>query len=166
MGSHPAKRVNPFLVNNCMGINRTGTVEERFLRNVIKGENENDCWGWKGYKDTNGYPQLSDKGKEKMGSRISYTIFNGGIGEDLCVCHSCDNPICTNPKHLWLGTHLENMRDRDLKGRRKTKINLIIANKIREEYKQGLYTYNTIADKYGIKQGTVGDILHNRIWKI
>ena len=149
-----------------MGNNRTGTIQERFFRKVIRGKDENDCWGWCGYTDTNGYPQLSDKGKEKMCSRVSYGIFKGGIPEKLFVCHSCDNPLCTNPRHLWLGTAKDNSRDMDLKGRRKTKINLEIADKIRKEYKGGSYTYNTIGEKYGIRQGTVGDILHNRIWKI
>jgi len=149
-----------------MGCNKNGTVEERFFKRIIKGNKEDDCWGWNGYTDSAGYPQLSDKGKEKMGSRISYKIFNGEFDNYLFVCHACDNPICTNPKHLWLGTAKDNSLDRDKKGRRKTKINKDIANKIREEYSNGGYIYTSIAEKYGIKQGTVGDILHNRIWKI
>ena len=148
-----------------MGCNRNGNLRERFLKNIIMGIDENDCWEWRGYLDTNGYPQLSDKGRERMCNRISYEIFKGKIPEGLFVCHSCDNPPCTNPKHLWLGTPKENIQDMFIKGRKKTKINIIIANLIRKEYKLGGWTYVNIAKKFGIKQGTVGDILHNRIWK-
>ena len=49
--------------------------------------------------------------------RFSYMCFNGSIPNNLCVCHSCDNKICINPYHLWLGTIQENNQDRDNKNR-------------------------------------------------
>lgn len=55
--------------------------------------------------------------KAKRAHRIAYELFIGKIPGGLFVCHSCDNPICTNPKHLWTGTNTQNVMDSIKKGR-------------------------------------------------
>lgn len=50
-------------------------------------------------------------------NRASWVVHYGAIPEGLSVAHKCDNPPCTNPKHLFLATHLENMQDAAKKGR-------------------------------------------------
>lgn len=66
------------------------------------------------------YPAVSIGGVQVKGNRFSWIIFRGSIPAGISVLHSCDNPACCNPDHLFLGTGLDNMRDRLAKGRYNT----------------------------------------------
>ncbi len=89
---------------------------KRFWNNV---DQAGDCWKWKACKDPNGYGQMSMLGKNIRSHRLSWIIHYGPIPKGLFVCHRCDNPECTNPKHLFLGNNLDNMKDAYKKGRLK-----------------------------------------------
>lgn len=78
---------------------------------------ETGCWDWTRALSKEGYARTRLQGKYEYGHRVSYRVFTGEIPKGMCVCHSCDNPKCINPKHLWLGTHQDNMADRDRKKR-------------------------------------------------
>lgn len=93
----------------------TLTAEQRFWNKVDKGD-ESGCWVWKG-STTRGYGTLSLNGKPYYAHRFSYELHHGAIPESLFVCHTCDNPVCCNPAHLWLGTMKDNMDDKIRKGR-------------------------------------------------
>lgn len=89
---------------------------ERFWNNIVKNAPD-ECWGWRAYKDPNGYGQMSVFGKLQRAHRISYSLHFGAITKGMFVCHRCDNPECTNPDHLFLGTNKDNMKDAYKKGR-------------------------------------------------
>jgi len=72
---------------------------------------QGDCWIWQGWKTHNGYGEKNFRGKTMRVHRIVYTIVNGPVSSDLDVCHSCDNRLCCNPAHLWVGTRKQNMED-------------------------------------------------------
>lgn len=99
----------------------TKPLKARFFAKVTKGPN---CWGWTATVNNKGYgmiypgPELGGTNRNKWpAQRVSWIVHKGPIPEGLHVLHSCDNPLCTNPKHLFLGSHTDNMRDKHAKGR-------------------------------------------------
>src|SRR3990172_3375900 len=105
------------------------TLIERFWEHVDK-RTEKECWLWQGAKNGSKkiYGNLRINGKTQLAHRFSWIIANGPIpkmkGTDwrgTCVLHRCDNGLCVNPDHLFLGTHIDNMIDRTTKGRSSNK---------------------------------------------
>jgi hypothetical protein len=92
------------------------TLAERFERRTVRGPG---CWSWAG-ATRNGYGVLGRGGRAEglvYAHRLSWELQHGPIPEGGCVLHRCDNPPCTNPDHLWLGTKADNNRDMAAKGR-------------------------------------------------
>ena len=86
----------------------------RFLNFINKTEN---CWLWKGSVFASGYGRFSLRQRSMKAHRVAYILFKGEVIEGKIVCHKCDNPLCVNPDHLWLGTFVENTHDMIIKGR-------------------------------------------------
>lgn len=91
-------------------------LNDRFWSRVTMG-NETACWPWAGRRNSNGYGVFDWNNRPYIASRIAYLLSTGADPDDRFVCHSCDNRLCCNPSHIWLGTHRDNMRDMALKGR-------------------------------------------------
>ncbi len=164
-------------------------LETKFWRKVKKGRSKDDCWEWAASKFRNGYGQLTHgeklyEHKNLKAHRVSYQLHFGEIPDGMLVCHNCDTPECTNPRHLFVGTQLDNVRDQIAKGRRhdtsgekngQAKLTRKIAEKIRKEYskndpKLGPYhrkkfSQAKLAEKYGISQTVVSAIVTGEYWK-
>lgn len=103
------------------GFNGTRYCSDRcaLLANV---EVTDGCWLWTGYAPAGGsralYGEFDFKsGKRMLAHRAAYLLLKGEDPGRMCVCHTCDNPRCVRPDHLWLGTRAQNNADRDAKGR-------------------------------------------------
>ena len=145
-------------------------LNDRFWSKVdVAGDNE--CWNWKA--GTDGRYGLFRYGDRKIKSnRMTWFLVFGEFPK-LCVCHTCDNVICCNPKHLFLGTHQENMDDKVRKGRQSrlfgeknplAKLNRTDIPKIRKMIEEGVQG-KKIAEIFHIDPCTVTDIKNNKTWQ-
>lgn len=91
-------------------------------RTMIPHDGSTDCWIWIGGKDRDGYGQchaakVTKDNKVTRAHQLAWVMLNGPIPADMLVCHTCDNPSCVNPNHLFLGTWDDNVQDMVSKGR-------------------------------------------------
>lgn len=141
---------------------------------VVLGEDE--CWEWTSAKRT-GYGMFSlkidDKRTTRGAHRISYEEKYGST--PLFVCHTCDNPPCVNPSHLFAGTHQDNMDDMYSKGRKERarikesqprKISKLSKEQVIEIYEQTKNWYHGkgqfLKKKYGVSHTTISLIRHRK----
>lgn len=96
---------------------RVETLAERIARSVSP-PTSTGCVEWQGSTmSQGGYGQFKLQGTWWAAHRAAWTVANGPIPDGLFVLHRCENPPCVNPEHLFLGTHIANMHDRNSKGR-------------------------------------------------
>ena len=85
------------------------TIEDRLWSRVVR--DPAGCWEWQGGRNNKGYGQIQLGAQMKLTHRLAYEFCVGPIPKGLHVCHSCDNPACVRPSHLWTGTQSHNMQD-------------------------------------------------------
>ena len=89
---------------------------ERFWKKVDK--TSTGCWEWKGWRNSDGYGFFRYFNKKEIQAHRFSAKHIGGMNIDgMVVCHSCDNPGCVNPNHLFPGTQQDNIKDMHKKGR-------------------------------------------------
>jgi hypothetical protein len=143
---------------------------EKLWRNVKVG-GPTDCWPCRFSKFPSGHVGFWMEGRTHQAHRAAWLFTNGPIPEGMCVLHRCDNPPCCNPAHLFLGTRIDNVRDRDSKGRQAigarhahSKLTMEIALEIRAMRATGV-TLSSLAAKYGVHRSTIRCLLRGDSWK-
>lgn len=165
------KKPQRFCSNKCVGDSHKLTETElweravkSFEKDVIK--QDGSCWGWKGTIHKSGYSTISTSNTRntRLAHRISWMIHNGPIPDGLHVLHHCDNTICTRPDHLFLGTHLDNMKDRTVKLRQPSKLTKEQVFEIKKLLKIGELTQEEIAKTYEVTGSVISNINKGKSW--
>ena len=151
-----------------------GDHEKRFYSRIKKPEGS-DCWVWQGKPNADGYGTFVINCKFMLAHRYSFILHNGDAAlGDLCVCHTCDNPSCVNPEHLFAGSHKENMVDMISKGRGadtrgakngRAKLSEVEVRQIRELAAKGELTHRAIGAIFGVSHAVVGSIAKRKSWR-
>lgn len=146
------------------------------------------CWEWTGIARNRGYGTVQIQGKVTTTHRKSYELSVGVIPNGMCVLHKCDNKICVNPSHLFIGTFADNNADKMRKGRHKVpygdshpsrlrpermargvgnaaaKLNDKKVRLIRGMRSSGIH-FRNIAKKFGVSSRTIVLITQGKTWK-
>lgn len=168
------------------GIKRS--LSERFWEKVDKSAGPDGCWIWRAHLDKDGYGTFTPDHIPIGAHRFSYELIYGFIPQGIFVCHNCpgrDNPSCVNPKHLWLGTNSDNLKDASSKGVKIGWHKTGIVPNLKPELRRGelvkhskLKTIDVVlirelADKlsntkiarmFNIDQGHVSNIINQKRW--
>lgn len=146
------------------------TSDEKFWSHVDKA---GECWEWTGGKERDGYGQFRlPNGHRQAAHRYAWEWEHGEpVPTGLVVMHKCDNPGCVNPDHLQVGTHADNMQDRNGKGRQargvrhgNAKLTPDDVRTMRALYaKQGV-TQVYLSKRFGVARSHVQRILAGERW--
>jgi spore coat polysaccharide biosynthesis protein SpsF (cytidylyltransferase family) len=135
--------------------------EDGFWALVARGDG---CWEWTGHT-VKGYGTYS----RFKAHRLAWELANGRSPGRMSVCHSCDNPGCVNPSHLWLGTARDNCADKVRKGRQATgeahgKAKLTASEVADIRLNPANLSHRQLAENYGVTRGAIGKILRGQSW--
>ena len=153
----------------------------------VKVTGPNDCWEWQASLEENGYGKFGVPGGWDRAHRVAWRLCRGPIPRKKCVLHTCDNRICVNPGHLYLGTKKNNAEDREARGRgnhatglrhgrhthpgqtagsRNGRAKLTekdVAELLRRHFKQGRKKADLARD-YDLSKTAVGQIVSGKLW--
>lgn len=162
-----------FCSKTCSRRSRCVSLDERFWAKVDR-RGPDECWEWQARRNMHGYGTFQLQAKQsKLAHRVCWQITNGEIPDGISVCHRCDNPACVNPAHLFLGTHLDNMRDMFAKGRRTaahgnrhhwSKLCSCAVMAIRALASEGV-SQRDLARRFGVSRNCARSIIHGETWK-
>lgn len=158
------------------------SVQIRFWSKVER-RGSDECWPWQGHRSPQGYGAITIDGKARRTHRVAYEMhYQRPLGK-LFACHTCDNPPCVNPAHLFAGTPADNVHDMMRKGRvvrpirDNAKVNYargeavtlakLTADNvpiIRARREMG-ESYGSIARDYGVDRTLIYQICAGKLWK-
>lgn len=144
-------------------------VTDRQARNLwLRLDTDGSCWEWTGPKSRDGYGRVQFGKRFLQVHRVVYELFyQTSLTPDVCVLHTCDNPSCANPSHLFLGSRADNNRDCKAKGRTPKgtrKPNSRLTEKQVEEILASTESATALAKRYPVSDVTIGKIRRGVTW--
>jgi hypothetical protein len=141
----------------------------------VSAPDSRGCMEWTGARDPDGYGRLNVKGRHFRAHRLAYELATGVAPGAMMVCHSCDNPACCNPAHLWLGDNRANQLDCNAKGRRRivakegqdngnARLSQEDAQRVVERIAAGAQNIE-IATEFGVNHATISAIRMGKSWR-
>lgn len=131
-----------------------------------------ECWEWSNSTNWKGYGHLGINEVTWLSHRLAWMLTSGDIPDGLCVLHECDNPLCCNPDHLFLGTHTDNMHDMIRKGRlvinngSKNGRSKLTEDQVREIRKlKPLYSLRQLGKIFDVSHGAIDLVIQGKTWK-
>jgi len=125
---------------------------------------DGECWNWTAYLNPNGYGEFSVGGGNRMAHRVAWFLEHGPIAQGMFICHSCDNPRCCNPAHLYAGTQKDNILDMTKKHRGAAKLNASQIPLIRQLKRDG-WSIKKLGSRFGVNHGTISYIINRKTWR-
>lgn len=130
------------------------------------------CWYWTSDMNQSGYGRIFVNGIATLAHRFSYSINVDDIHVGLQVLHKCDNRLCVNPYHLFLGTNDDNMKDKVKKGRSqkgekhpRCKVTTEAVIQIRKMFEDGIRVSHITRSNFGLSRSGIQSILEKKTWK-
>jgi len=152
-------------------------LKEKFYKYLPDILDKNKCWEWKGSINhlRGGYGSISHNKKHLKAHRVSYELYYEKPLGSLHCLHTCDNPSCVNPLHLFAGTNHDNVMDKVNKGRcyngyqkgehnGASKLKDADVIQIRELYNNQNYTTIKLGKMYGVHRSTISYIVNNKTY--
>ncbi len=148
-------------------------VEERFWSKIDASGGLEACWPYLGAaRGLEGYGAFWRNGRHEIASRVAYELAHGPIPDRHDVCHSCDNPPCCNPAHLFAALHIDNIGDKVAKRRQATGVRVASAKltdeivaEIRHRFTGRRGEQVALANEFGVSPSTVWQIVHGVWWR-
>ena len=136
---------------------------------VDKFGGQDSCWNWLFSLQNSGYGKVWHRKRVMSTHRVAYELSYGHVPKGFHVLHRCDNKLCCNPKHLFLGTDADNMKDKVVKGRCTwgesnggSKLTNKQRDEIRKLYSTGKWSQSKLGEIYGISQTRIGKVVNKR----
>jgi hypothetical protein len=159
--------------------------EERFWSRVDRSGGPDACWPWLGHRMRSGHGQVGFRRRVWLTHRVAYTLARAEIAAGMAICHSCDNPPCCNPAHLFEGTRADNNADKMAKGRHVTPAGLwngsslhpesrprgegharsVLTDDVVRRLRAANASAGDLAVEFGLARSTVRDVVSGRTWR-
>lgn len=144
-------------------------IKSRIETHIISKE---DCWITDYGINQNGRQYITVNKKTLGLLRVVYDLYKGEVAKDLFVCHSCNNNLCINPDHLFLGNKVENGRNQKRRNKY-VKGSQVITAKLTEQQVASIkdllgeskLTFAEIAKMFSVKPETISCISQGRTWR-